>query len=152
MPRLVTFVLTALLVVACGGGAPGDGGAQASAPGAAPVGNGDFPAGSSVLFGTAYDPATLAVAGKATKVKQGTPMVAVGRTLAPTDPAGVTVQVGAGGSAKAPRPVTASDNPESAVLFAFDLTGDNLGPGTWIVSFLSPNNRILASGYLTVEP
>jgi hypothetical protein len=116
------------------------------------VAGGDLPAGSSVLFGSAYDPATLAVANKATNIKAGSPMVAVGRALAPLAPAGVTVQVGAGGNAKPPRPVTVSDNADKASYFAFDLTPDALAPGTWIVSFVNANGHVLASGYLTVSP
>ena len=48
--------------------------------------------------------------------------------------------------------MTVSDNSDSARYFAFDLTPDALGPGTWIVSFVNANGRILASGYLTVAP
>jgi hypothetical protein len=149
---LVVTLAATLAVAGCGGSTSGAGGTGGGATTAPAVTNGELPAGSSVLFGTAYDPATLAVAGKATNMKSGSTMVAVGRALAPMPAAGVTVVVGAGGSAKPPRPVTVFDNPDSALFFAVDLTADQLGAGTWIVSFVSPDNRIIASGYLTVSP
>ena len=153
MRRLLAGFVITVVVAACGGGsASADGGTSDGAATPPPVTNGELPMGSSVLFGSAYDPATLAVADKSTTIKVGSPMVAVGRALAPVPASGVTVQVGAGGSAKPARPVSASDNPDNALYFAFDLTPDALGAGTWIVSFVNANGRILASGYLTVSP
>jgi hypothetical protein len=141
--------LGALLVMAwlasgCGGGTtPGGGGGGG--------GGADLPAPSTVIFGTAYDPASLTVAGKSTSLKAGTPMVAVGRAFTPRPTSGITVQVGSGSNSRPARPVSASNNPESADIFAADLTSDQLGPGTWVISFLA-GGKIIASGFLTVAP
>lgn len=152
MRRLLAGLVVILAVGACGGGGTDGGNAVPSAFTPPPVTNGELPAGSSVLFGSSYDPATLAVIDKSTKIKVGSPIVAVGRALAPVPMAGVTIQVGAGGSSKPPRPVTVADNPDNARYFAFDLTADALGQGTWIVSFVNANGRILASGNLNIIP
>lgn len=157
--RIVTATLALVLtaaVAACGGGGSGTGG-DAGGGGAAPASieapsvNGELPGIGNVLFGASYDPTTLGVQGVVTSVPPATkPLVAVGRTLTPMDPSGVTVQIGQGGNAKKPFPVTASDKPDQAQLFAADISGQNLTPGTWIVSFLSKSRRIIASGYLVV--
>ena len=155
MPRVLAILLVSLALVtaACGGGGSGGGGAAASAAGAAPVADGDIPPGSTVFFGSAYDPATFAVADKTGKIAQGqTPIVAVGKSLAPVDGAGVQVQIKAGGKPKPLRAPVAMDNPSSASYFATDLSGDNLTPGTWIVAFVNPEGRVLASGFLSVGP
>ena len=97
--------------------ASGGGGAAASAAGAAPVANGDIPPGSTVFFGSAYDPSTFAVADKTGKIAQGqTPIVAVGKALAPVDGTGVQVQIAAGGKPKPLRAPVAMDNPAQRVL------------------------------------
>jgi len=159
MRRVPLVVLLTLALAACGGGSSGGdgggggGGGQEPASVAPPVVNGELPGMGNVLFGSAWDAATLGVTGKTTSVKQGTtPLVAVGRSLAPTDATGITVQIGQGGAAKPVRPVTVTDKPDKAQLFATDLSADGLGPGTWIVSFLSKSGRTLASGYLVVTP
>ena len=157
MPRVpaILFAILALSLAACGGGGGGSegGGAAASAAGAAPVANGDIPPGSTVFFGSAYDPSTFAVADKTGKIAQGqTPIVAVGKALAPVDGTGVQVQIKAGGKPKPLRAPVAMDNPANASFFATDLSGDNLTPGTWIVSFVNPEGRVLASGFLSVGP
>ena len=154
MPRALAFLFASLVlaVAACGGGGGGDGGAPAaSAAGAAPVANGDVPPGSTVFFGSAYDPSTFAVADKTGKVATGTkPLVAVGKALAPVDGTGVQVEIKAGGTSKPLRAPDAMDNPASASFFAVDLSNDNLTPGTWIVQFVNPNGRVIASGFLSV--
>ena len=156
MPRVLAILLVtlALVTAACGGGGgSGGGGAAASAAGAAPVADGDIPPGSTVFFGSAYDPATFAVADKTGKIAQGqTPIVAVGKSLAPVDGTGVQVQIKAGGKPKPLRAPVAMDNPANASFFATDLSGDNLTPGTWIVAFVNPEGRVLASGFLSVGP
>ncbi|MBA2382750.1 MAG: hypothetical protein H0V73_11625 [Chloroflexi bacterium] len=141
--------LGALLVVAfvmagCGGGDNGGGGGGGG-------GGADLPVAPIVIFGTAYDPATLAVAGKAGSLKAGTPMVAVGRAFTARPPGEVTVVVSSGSSIKPARPVGASNSPDSADLFATDLTPDRLTPGTWQVEFHA-GGRIIASGFLAVTP
>jgi hypothetical protein len=157
VPATLLLALSVALA-ACGGGGDsgtgGDGGNGAVAPASieAPSVVGELPGIGNVLFGASYDPTTLGVEGPVTNVKQGTaPLVAVGRTLAPLDPAGVTIQIGQGGSGKKPRPIDASDKPAEAQLFAADISKDNLKPGTWIVSFLGKSGRIIASGYLVVD-
>jgi hypothetical protein len=154
MPRALAILLAsfALAVAACGGGGtPAGGGGAASAAGAAPVANGDVPPGSSVYFGSAYDPTTFAVADRTGKVAAGaSPLVAVGRALAPVDGTGVQVEIKLNGKAKPLRPPDAMDNPASASFFAVDLSNDNLTPGTWIVQFVNASGRVLASGFLSV--
>ncbi len=157
MPRVlaILFVALALVVAACGDGGGGDSagtGAAASHPGAAPVANGDTPPGSTVFFGSAYDPTTFAVADKVSRIKVGDTVVAVGKALAPVDGSGVQLKLEEGGRAKPARAPDAMDNPGSASFFASDLSGDGLTPGTWIVSFVNPQGRVLASGFLSVAP
>ena len=127
------------------------GGASAPA-GAGTVTGGEIPAGSTVFFGSAYDATTFAVADKTGKIKQGATVVAVGKALAPVDGTGVKLKLEAGGQARPTRAPDAIDNPASATFFASNLTGDNLTPGTWIVSFVNPPGRVLASGFLSVSP
>jgi hypothetical protein len=150
MARTLGLVLMLVVVVACGGG----GAPAAAGSGAAGGGGGsDLPGPSNVLFGTSFDPASFGVAEKSKQFKQGTPLVAVGRSLAAQAASGVMVQVGSSGSTTLPkRPVTASNNPDNADLFAVDLTADKLPPGTWIVSFIGGSGRIIASGNVTITP
>ena len=89
--------------------------------------------------------------GKTTQLKAGTPMVAVGRAFTARPASQVTVQVGSGSNSRPERPVSASSPADNADLFAADLTGDQLTPGTWVVSFVS-GGRTIASGFLTVTP
>jgi hypothetical protein len=104
-----------------------------------------------VIFGTAFDPASLGVSGKATTLRQGSPIVAVGRTFAARPAAEVTVEVGSGATNFPPRAPSATNNPASADLFAVDLTNDHLTPGTWVIQLMA-GGRIVASGFLTVTP
>jgi hypothetical protein len=155
MPRVlpIVFMSLALVLAACGGGGGGDGAgasAAASNPGAAPVTGGDTPPGSTVFFGSAYDPTTFAVAGKATKIKAGDKVVAVGKALAPVDGSGVMLELKLNGKAKPLRAPDAMDNPASASFFGSDLSADGLTAGTWIVSFVNAQGRVLASGFLSV--
>ncbi|MBA2719998.1 MAG: hypothetical protein H0U52_12295 [Chloroflexi bacterium] len=146
---LGAWVMFALLVVACGGEPPA---ASGGAGGGGGGGGADLPAASSVMFGASYDPVALTVGGKVTSAKAGTPLIAVGRAFTPQPAGGVVVKVGSGSSNKPERPPTATNNPENADLFAIDLSGDALTPGTWVVSFTTPAGKILASGFLTVTP
>jgi hypothetical protein len=152
MRRILAVLVLGALVSACGGASPGGGAAGSGGAGAAPVTGGDVPPGSSVYFGSAYDPTTFAVADRSTKVKAGAPIVAVGKALAPVDGSGIKVEIKANGTAKPLRPPDAIDNPATATFFASDLSKDGLTPGTWIVSFVNPNSRVIASGFLTVTP
>jgi hypothetical protein len=154
MRRLVAVLVLAAVVSACGGGAApaGGGGGGAGASGAAPVTNGAVPPGSAVFFGSAYDPTTFAVADKTTRAKAGTPIVAVGKALAPVDGTGVKIEIKLNATAKPLRAPDAMDNPTSASFFASDLSKDGLTVGTWIVSFVNPSGRVIASGFLSIVP
>ena len=152
IPRVLVLAVVAVMVVGCGGGGGAPANAAPSAPGQGAVTNGTIPAGSTVAFGSAYDPTTYAVADKSTKAKVGAPIVAVGRALAPVDGTGVTIEIKLNGTAKPKRPPDVIGNPTSATFFATDLTKDGLTPGTWIISYINPSNRVLASGFLTVAP
>jgi hypothetical protein len=153
MRRILAVLVLGVLVGACGGGGPAGNvnGANGSG-GAAPVSGGDVPPGSSVYFGSAYDPTTFAVAGRTTKAKVGAPIVAVGKALAPVDGTGIKIEIKLNGTAKPLRPPDAMDNPTQASFFASDLSKDGLTPGTWIISFINPSNRVIASGFLSVAP
>ncbi len=152
-PALSVLILVlALGVAACGGGSSAGGDAAASVPGAATVTNGEVPPGSSVFFGSAFDPSSFAVADRSARIKAGEPVVAVGRALAPVDGSTVQVRLETSGAAKPLRPPTAMDNPANATFMVADLTSDNLGPGTWIVSFVNSSNRVIASGFLSILP
>ena len=152
-------ILFASLVVAaflwgCGGGDGGGGAGGGGAGGGAGGGGGGaaLPGGAIVIFGTAYDPTSFTVTGVTTAAKVGSPIVAVGRIFTPRPASEINVRVSSGSAQRPDRPPTASNNPENADLFAVDLTADALTPGTWIVSFLAPNGRIVASGFLSITP
>lgn len=161
MPRVLALLFTtlALVLAACGGTAAvagqtaGEGQtAAASLPGAAPVTNGVLPPGSSVYFGSAYDPTSFAVAGKTTRIKPGDTVVAVGKALAPVDGIGIMLELKLNGKAKPQRAPDAIDSPAAASFFASDLTADGLTAGMWIVSFVNAQGRVIASGFLSVAP
>jgi hypothetical protein len=148
MRRFVgALAILAMAVASCGGSTPGGGGGGGGGGGA-----GDLPVASTVIFGSAYDPTTLAVTGKTGTVKLGTvPLIAVARVFTARSPSEVSVTVGSGSRNLAPRPPTASNSADKADLFAFDLSGDNLGPGTWVIDFMA-GGKIIASGFLVVAP
>ncbi|HYO42781.1 MAG TPA: hypothetical protein VES19_06230 [Candidatus Limnocylindrales bacterium] len=156
MPRVlaILFATIALVLAACGGGGGDGAGASpaASIPGATTVTGGDTPPGSTVFFGSAYDPITFAVADKTSRIKPGDPVVAVGKALAPVDGTGVQLELKLNGKAKALRAPDAMDNPTTASFFGSDLSADGLTAGTWIVSFVNAQGRVLASGFLSVAP
>jgi hypothetical protein len=108
--------------------------------------------GSTVFFGSAYDPSTFAVADKTTEIKPGDKVVAVGKALAPVDGTGVKLELKLNAKAKPLRAPDTMDNPATASFFGSDLSADGLTAGTWIVSFVNPEGRVLASGFLTVGP
>jgi hypothetical protein len=154
MRRILAVLVLGAALAGCGGGtsANGGGGGGGGGSGGAPVANGAVPPGSSVYFGSAYDPTTFAVADRTTKAKAGAPLVAVGKALAPVDGSDIKLSLTLNGSAKPLRPPDSMDNPSSASFFASDLSKDNLTPGTWIVSFVNGNGRVIASGFLSVAP
>lgn len=143
------LVILAMVLASCGGSTPNASGGGGGGGG----GGADLPVASTVIFGSAFDPTSFAVTGKTGSVKQGTvPLVAVGRIFTARPTSEVTVTVGSGSRNFAPRPVTASNSADQADIFAFDLSNDNLGPGTWIVDFKTPAGKIVASGFLVVTP
>jgi hypothetical protein len=154
MRRILAVLVLGVVVAGCGpvAGQPAGGDGGSAGGGGAPVANGALPPGSSVYFGSAYDPTTFAVADRSTKAKVGAPIVAVGKALAPVDGTDIKLQLTLNGQSKPLRAPDKMDNPSSASLFASDLSNDNLTPGTWIVSFVNGNNRVIASGFLSVAP
>jgi len=154
MRRILAVLVLGVVLAGCGpvAGQPAGGDGGSGAGGGAPVANGAVPPGSSVYFGSAYDPVTFAVADRSTKAKAGTPIVAVGKALAPVDGSDIKLQLTLNGQSKPLRAPDKMDNPSSASFFASDLSSDNLTPGTWIVSFVNSNNRVIASGFLSVAP
>jgi len=139
------LILGVLLLAACGsgggGGDPGGGG-----------GGGEFPPGNVVWFGTSYDPTTVALIGKATTLKAGGPIAAVARLFTARSPSTVQVVISSGSTVRARVPVGAANNGEQSDVFGIDLTNAGLTANTWIVSFVDAQERILASGFLTVVP
>jgi hypothetical protein len=143
MRRALGAVLIALLVVGCGESAPGGGGG----------GNvtGDLPPLSVVWFGSAFDPSTFALTDKTASVKQGSPLVAVAKLFAPRPAEEVQVWISTGGSVRQRLPI--APGPTGTIEAAgADLTSLNLGPATYIVSFVDKKGTILASGNLNVTP
>ena len=114
IPRVLVLAVVAVMVVGCGGGGGAPANAAPSAPGQGAVTNGEIPAGSTVGFGSAYDPTTYAVADKSTKAKVGAPIVAVGRALAPVDGTGVTIEIKLNGTAKPKRAARRDRQPQRA--------------------------------------
>ena len=139
------LILGVLLLAACGsgggGGDPGGGG-----------GGGEFPPGNVVWFGTSYDPTTVALIGKATTLKAGGPIAAVARLFTARSPSTVQVVISSGSTIRSRVAVGAANNGEQSDVFGIDLTNAGLTPNTWIVSFVDAQERILASGFLTVVP
>ena len=87
--RVFLLAAVAALVIGCSGSGsqpPGGGGGGGG-------GTGQLPPVGSVWFGSAFDPASLAVTDRATSLKAGTPMVAVGHFLQPKPPEDMTVTV-----------------------------------------------------------
>ena len=144
MKPALALVLVVLLLAGCGGGEGGDGGGGG--------GGGEFPPGNVVWFGASYDPTSVALIGKATTLKQGTPMAAVARLFTPRSPSTVQVVISSGPTTRRPVPVGAANNGEQSDVFGIDLTNAGLTPNTWIINFVDPQERILASGFLTVTP
>ncbi len=148
---LSTLAILAIVVGGCGNSTSDAGGSGATGGGGGGGGS-DLPAASTVIFGSAYDPATLGVTGKTGSIARGAPIVAVARVFTARPPAEVVVRVGSGATNFAPRPVSAANSQDQADTFAFDLTPDKLGPGTWVIAFTTAAGKILASGFLVVNP
>ena len=143
MRRAFGALLIALVMAGCGDpGPPAGGGGNVTT---------DVPPPSKVWFGSAFDPASFALTAKATAAKQGTPVVAVGRLLTAREPDGVSVQISTGGSVRLKLAVAAGATGPTD-LYGVDLTSSNLGPATYIVSFVDARGSVLASGNLNITP
>jgi hypothetical protein len=142
MRRAFGVLLIALVVAACG-----DSGAPA-APGGANVTTG-LPPIAAVWFGTAFDPATLALTDKGNSFKAGTPIVAIGTLVSPRTADQLKARIETSGSIKAELPVAPGSVGNT---FAVDLTGANLGPGPYLISFVDNNRKNLASASFNITP
>jgi hypothetical protein len=142
MRRAFGAVLIALMVAACGDPGPpaGGGGGNVTT---------DLPPISAVYFGTAFDPATLALSDKGTSFKKGTPIVAIGTLLAARPPEEMSVKVETSGSVKATLPVAPGGVGNT---FAVDLTPANLGAGPFLISFVDKQGKALASASFNITP
>jgi hypothetical protein len=140
----VLAVVTASVIGCSGSGSPPPGGG-----GGGGGGTGQLPPVGSVWFGSAFDPATLAVSDRATSLKTGSPMAAVGHFLQPKPPEDMTVTVSKQQSILHRLPVTGSG---PAKAFGIDLTAQELDPGNYVVTFVDKNRRTLAAGTLVVTP
>ena len=141
MKRAFGALVVALLVVACGDPAPaGGGGANVTT---------DKPSVSAVWFGTAFDPASLALTDKGSSFKAGTPIVAIGTLLATRAPEEMSVKIETSGNVRATLPVAAVAVGNT---LAVDLTAANLGPGSYLVSFVDKAGKALASASFNVSP
>ena len=142
MRRAFGAVFIALVVAACGDPGPpaGGGGGNVTT---------DLPPISAVYFGSAFDPATLALTDKGTSFKTGTPIVAIGTLLAARAPADVSVKIETSGSVKATLPVAPGGVGNT---YGVDLTQANLGPGPYLISFVDTQRRSLASASFNITP
>jgi hypothetical protein len=144
MRRAFGAVLTLVLVTACSSppaAVPASGGTTVTGPG-------ELPSISAVWFGTAIDPATLALTDKASTFKAGTPLVAIGTLLAPRAQEEMSVTVETGGTVRHTVPVTAG----VGNTYAADLTPLNLGPGHYLIEFEDSTRKSLASASVTITP
>ncbi len=138
--RSVAVLLAALVLGSCSAQAPAGAGAGAAGP-LPPVGV--------VWFGTSFQPGTTTIVGQTTTVKQGTPVVALGRFLTAKSPEDLTVQIVLLGTTRARLPLPPGAPSTS---FGIDLSAQKLGPGPYQVNFVDTKRRTLASGTLTVTP
>ena len=144
MRAFLLAVVTALVI-----GCSGSGSAAPAGSGAGGGGSGQLPPVGSVWFGSAFDPASLAVSDRATSLKAGTPMAAVGHFLQPKPPEDMTVTVSKQQSILHRLPVTGSG---PAKAFGIDLTPQELDAGNYVITFVDKNRRTLAAGTLVVTP
>ena len=142
--RAFLLAVAAALVIGCSGS-----GSAPPAGGGGGGGTGQLPPVGSVWFGSAFDPATLAVSDRATSLKAGSPMVAVGHFLQPKPPEDMTVTVSKQQSILHRLPITAA-GPGKA--FGIDLSAQKLDAGNYVVTFVDKNRRTLAAGTLVVTP
>lgn len=140
MRRAFWILMIALVVAACGDPAPPAGGGNVTT---------DKPPISAVWFGTAFDPASLALTDKATAFKAGSPIVAIGTLLAARPPEEVSVKIETSGNVRATIPVAPGGVGNT---YAADLTVANLGPGSYLISFVDRTGKAFASASFNVTP
>ena len=141
MRRAFGVLMIALAMAACGDPAPpGPGGANVTT---------DMPPISAVWFGTAFDPASLALTDKGNSFKAGSPIVAIGTLLAPKAPEEVSVKIETSGNVRATLPVAPGGVGNT---YGVDLTSASLGPGSYLVSFVDKSGKALASASFNLTP
>jgi hypothetical protein len=143
MRRAFGALLIILAVVACSeapANAPASGGTTVTGPG-------ELPPISQVWFGTAFDPASLALTDRASTFKAGTPVVAIGTLFTPRPAEEVSVTIETGGSIRQTLPVAPGG---SGSTFGVDLSGAGLGPGSYLISFKDKAQKTLASASVTI--
>jgi hypothetical protein len=144
MRRAFAALLTMMLAIACASppaAVPASGGTTVTGPG-------ELPSISAVWFGTAFDPATLALTDRANTFKAGTPVVAIGTLLAPRAQEELSVTIETGGSVRQTLPIAAG----TGNTYAVDLTPAGLGPGPYLISFEDSTGKSLASASVTITP
>jgi hypothetical protein len=141
MKRAFGALMVALVVAACGDPAPAGGGGANVTTAKPPV--------SAVWFGTAFDPTSLALTDKGNSFKAGTPTVAIGTLLSARPPEEMSVKVETSGNVRATLPVAPVGVGNT---LAVDLTSANLGPGSYLISFVDKTGKALASASFNVSP
>jgi hypothetical protein len=145
MRRAFGVLLTIVAVAACGSppaNVPASGGTTVTGPG-------ELPPISAIWFGTAFDPATMALTDKGSGFKSGTPIVAVATLTAPRTPDVLSVKIETSGNVRATLPVT---GPGVGNTFGVDLTAAGLGPGSYLISFVDKDRKSLASASFNITP
>jgi hypothetical protein len=104
---------------------------------------------SAVWFGTAFDPTSLALTDKGNSFKTGTPIVAIGTLLAPKAPEELSVKIETSGSVRATLPIAPGGVGNT---YGVDLTSANLGPASYLVSFVDKSGKALASASFNITP
>ena len=143
MRRALGALLIILSLAACSEpppNAPASGGTTVTGPG-------ELPPISAVWFGTAFDPATMALTDKAATFKAGTPLVAIGTLFSARPPEELSVTIETGGSVRKTLPVAPGGTGNT---FGVDLTSASLGPGSYLVSFKDKAAKSLASASVTI--
>ncbi len=141
MRRAFLALAIALVVAACGdSGPPAAAGANVTT---------DKPPITVVWFGTAFDPTSLALTDKGTAFKAGSPIVAIGTLLTSRPPEELAIKIETSGNVKATLPVASASVGNT---FAADLTSANLGPGSYLISFVDKGGKALASASFNISP
>jgi hypothetical protein len=152
MMRALGVVLIALMLAACGdsgGGGGGGEGATGIVGGPGTTSEDAVPPIAAIWFGTAYDSANMNIYDRAQTFKAGSPVVAVATLITPRDPSELKITVEINGSVKSTLPPSPGG---TGTTYGVDLTPLKLGPGGYLVSFLSSTGKNLASASVTITP